>query len=157
VESLVFQLTQSPLIREFVQAAGALDVNQDGIVSPLDALFVINLLNISAADRASAGQEADVSGDHLISPVDVLMIINYLNADVLASLQSQPLVDDPEATPAEGEVVVTDLESVDSLWSDENWMSSFNRHLIAAEPDDDDEPQPAEATPLIPLSSDVGL
>ncbi len=53
--------------------ADPLDVNNDGVVSPLDALLVIN----------SIGNEpqmyADTNGDGEISPVDALQVINALN------------------------------------------------------------------------------
>ena len=64
------------------------DVNSDQIVTPLDALMVINYLN-SSADRSvcSLGGEGeslallDVSGDSWISPLDALLVINHLNAE----------------------------------------------------------------------------
>ncbi len=83
----------------------ALDVNQDGLTTPNDALIVINQLNDGGArpltdddrpDRplsttmeilapegeAPVGQAAaylDVNGDRLLTPMDALMIINRLN------------------------------------------------------------------------------
>lgn len=69
--------------------AVAHDVNNDGHVSPIDALIVINLLNDvgpgSVADLFG-GQPVeapyrDVSGDGFISPIDALQVINRLNAE----------------------------------------------------------------------------
>ena len=63
-----------------------MDVNDDGFVSPLDALLIINRLN-TPADRNLPTPTAtlrpipyiDVSGDGIVSPLDVLLVINILN------------------------------------------------------------------------------
>ncbi len=70
------------------QNAGApLDVNGDGVTSPLDALLVINELNQRDArmlPTSAVGADPlfgylDASGDGFISPLDALLIINGLN------------------------------------------------------------------------------
>lgn len=63
------------------------DVSRDAVVSPLDALLVINFLNSGlSADDVAAGEGTgfyfDVSGDNLVSPIDALLVINHLNAAV---------------------------------------------------------------------------
>ncbi len=65
----------------------AYDVNNDGIVQPIDALIVINDLNRKGIRDLSTrlqGSEQlpnfiDVSGDQKAAPIDALLIINYLN------------------------------------------------------------------------------
>ena len=63
----------------------ALDVDDDGSVTPLDALLVINYLNsfgIGPADTpppAGSPNFVDVNGDRFITPLDALIIINFLN------------------------------------------------------------------------------
>jgi len=64
------------------------DVNNDGLTSPVDALFVINLLNDSASPRLAAtpaGEPTpiffDVNGDGVLSPFDALLVLNTLNAE----------------------------------------------------------------------------
>jgi hypothetical protein len=64
----------------------AVDINDDGFVSPLDALSVINELNRSgsrALDTKGPQTEPylyyDVNADGFISPLDVLLVINYIN------------------------------------------------------------------------------
>ncbi len=64
------------------------DVNNDGIVSPLDALLVINELNQHSISDPATGRLPlpttasyafiDVSGDNFISPLDALLVINSL-------------------------------------------------------------------------------
>jgi hypothetical protein len=65
-----------------------MDVNGDGIVSPLDALVVINAINLHAVESAVASDVValhyDVSGDNVLSAVDALLVINYLNAELQA-------------------------------------------------------------------------
>ena len=68
-----------------------LDVNDDGTVSPIDALQVINELNspiVSDPERGSLPTFAgdgqvppyvDVNGDGFVSPIDALIVINALN------------------------------------------------------------------------------
>lgn len=59
------------------------DVNNDGFVSPQDALSVINFLN-ARGSRNVEGIEAppyrDVNADNAITPIDALQLINYLNS-----------------------------------------------------------------------------
>ncbi len=69
-----------------------LDVNHDGVVSPLDALAIINDLNQFgthplAATANNPESPYDVNGDGIISPLDALAIINDLNAVALAAAQ----------------------------------------------------------------------
>jgi VCBS repeat-containing protein len=64
-----------------------LDVNNDGFVTPLDALLIINSLNIDgsrplpspAVPPNAPPPFYDTNGDGEISPVDVLLVINQLN------------------------------------------------------------------------------
>ncbi|MDA1055202.1 MAG: dockerin type I domain-containing protein [Planctomycetota bacterium] len=62
----------------------ALDVNGDGVVSPLDALQIINEMNERGArllpDRTDAtAPYLDTTGDRSVSPLDALLVINHLN------------------------------------------------------------------------------
>jgi hypothetical protein len=66
----------------------SVNVNDDGFISPIDALLIINVLN-SGGSRALTVPPVppdlplhyyDVSGDNLISPIDALLVINDLNA-----------------------------------------------------------------------------
>jgi len=60
-----------------------LDVNSDGRVSPLDALLVINSLNLkgsrSVLSETIGAPYVDTSGDNQVSPLDALLVINQLN------------------------------------------------------------------------------
>ncbi len=67
-----------------------LDVNDDGDVSPIDVLLVINELNGRTLSHPQTGQLRprqasdtlfpDVNGDDLATPLDVLIVINALNS-----------------------------------------------------------------------------
>jgi RHS repeat-associated protein len=66
--------------------ANPLDTNEDGWVTPIDALLVINELNRSgsreldsAAIDSTLAELIDVNGDSILSPIDALLVINYLN------------------------------------------------------------------------------
>ncbi len=62
------------------------DVNMDFMVTPMDALLVINALNQGRAGSLAEGETGarpssliDVNGDGILSPMDALTIINRLN------------------------------------------------------------------------------
>jgi hypothetical protein len=65
----------------------ALDVNNDGFITPLDALVVINELNFNGSRPLPTPPVPpftpppflDVNGDGDVSPVDVLIVINSIN------------------------------------------------------------------------------
>ena len=67
------------------------DVDADGVISPIDALLIINDLNVNGsrplvpAEGESPEFEitkfVDVNGDHFITPIDALRVINVLNAE----------------------------------------------------------------------------
>ena len=67
----------------------AFDVNDDGATSAIDALLVINDLNLRDSRRLPTGPAGaenlfgflDASGDGFVSPLDALLVINRLNAD----------------------------------------------------------------------------
>ncbi|MFO0940711.1 MAG: Ig-like domain-containing protein [Pirellulales bacterium] len=60
-----------------------LDVNRNSLVSPSDALLIVNFLNDPSQSRIvglfTSPYDLDVNGDNRISPSDVLTIVNYLN------------------------------------------------------------------------------
>jgi|GEM_PF-1645847 len=65
-------------------AALPLDVNADGVMTPIDVLHIINTLNELGArslstDRSLEPPYYDVNHDNLITAADVLEVINYLN------------------------------------------------------------------------------
>ena len=64
------------------------DVNDDGLVSPMDALMVINAMN-QKAQREDL-HFIDVSNDGLLSPLDALLVINRLNRGEQGSRRQDP-------------------------------------------------------------------
>ncbi len=89
---------------EYTNPANRLDVNNDGFVSAIDALLVINDMNNNGARPLSSGGEGeggtthnfiDVNGDRYVTAIDALMVINHLNG----------------AAGGEGEMVSSDLAS----------------------------------------------
>ena len=70
----------------YTNALMPLDVNADGVVSPLDALLIINRLNASGARFMSGPNSAapycDTNADLMITPVDALLVINHLNEGI---------------------------------------------------------------------------
>jgi hypothetical protein len=63
------QATQNP--------ADAMDVNDDGEVTPIDAMMVVNRLRQGEGERGFC----DVNGDGQIAPMDAMMVINRLRSD----------------------------------------------------------------------------
>jgi hypothetical protein len=77
----------------------ALDVNDDGMLTPRDALAVINWINQHVGSQAAKGssRSLDVNVDGIVSALDVLRIINGLNS--LAVVTEGELVADQDMPP----------------------------------------------------------
>ena len=74
-------------------AAVILDTSGDNLVTAVDALRVINVLNqqwAAEGEQVPAGRAStDVNGDGSTTAVDALMILNYLQREHLA--EAEPL------------------------------------------------------------------
>jgi hypothetical protein len=80
---------------EFTNPYNRFDVNNDGFVTPMDALALINILNLSGpvdlsglvpgGEGEARGPYYDVNGDLYISPMDVLAVINAINSETVPS------------------------------------------------------------------------
>ncbi|MCU0961983.1 MAG: dockerin type I domain-containing protein, partial [Pirellulaceae bacterium] len=112
-----------------------LDVNDDGHVSPRDALIIINLLNREGTQQLLAPTEhfvppdfLDTSGDNWVSPRDALLIINYLNASPSGEGEAALSPEDALqlAAKADGPSIQRSRASSelrDSLWAEEtDWL-----------------------------------
>ena len=84
---LPLEVGNSSVLRGLTNAANPLDVDADGLVSPFDALQIINVLNESPI---KIGVFYDTSGDGQITPFDALIVINYLNSSERA-LNATPI------------------------------------------------------------------
>jgi hypothetical protein len=85
-----FAMHDDQVVAAYQNVVNRLDVNNDGLVSPLDALNVINELRRAGPRLLAPPKETptfywDVNGDGLISPLDALQIINRLNRQVAAA------------------------------------------------------------------------
>ncbi|HTN74521.1 MAG TPA: SdrD B-like domain-containing protein [Pirellulaceae bacterium] len=78
-------ITGSGLYRN---ATNPFDVNQDGFVSPIDALMIVNMINakgprslVGDVNPATLAQPLflDVDGDDSVTPYDALLIVNRMN------------------------------------------------------------------------------
>ncbi|WP_197356797.1 dockerin type I domain-containing protein [Aureliella helgolandensis] len=88
--SAEFTLTVTPAPSPYQNPKIPQDVNNDGVVTPIDALILINRLNQEGIDTQPYDGELangepwsdaypDVNGDGRLSPIDVLIVINQLN------------------------------------------------------------------------------
>jgi hypothetical protein len=64
------------------------DVNNDGFVSPIDALILVNMVNTTGGGNLGGGGEGEAGGDKFyvdvnedgfLSPLDILWVVNHLN------------------------------------------------------------------------------
>ena len=74
------------------------DVNDDGHVSPLDALRIINALHANGSGpvedvRGDADPFVDVNGDNYRTALDALLVINALNANTALAAESEEVHD----------------------------------------------------------------
>jgi hypothetical protein len=75
---------------EFTNPYNRYDVNNDGFVTPIDVLAVVNFLNTAGTtdltpwapggEGEAKGPYYDVNSDYFISPMDVLGVVNFLNS-----------------------------------------------------------------------------
>ncbi|MEM7311586.1 MAG: GEVED domain-containing protein, partial [Planctomycetota bacterium] len=93
VEDYQINIASNPWQNTNAGSGGFEDVNNDGIVSPIDALLIINELNnpqvsdpnngaLSLDEDDLPGENGpflDVNGDGFVSPIDALLVINRLN------------------------------------------------------------------------------
>ncbi|MEZ6086842.1 MAG: dockerin type I domain-containing protein [Pirellulaceae bacterium] len=93
-ELLISAAATGTAASEFQNQDNRFDVNNDGHVSPIDALSVINQLNQTGAmslagEAGSAGFSrrsfVDVNGDQFVTPMDALLVINALNRNAAAT------------------------------------------------------------------------
>ena len=113
---------------EFIQnTARPADVNNDGHLSPLDALLVMNRLALEAAN--AQGEDApnnthflDVSGEGDLSPLDALMVLNALSdarAESFANSGQGELVSDSLGLAEDVSTArVRDAEVSDSIFTE---------------------------------------
>ncbi|QDV68274.1 Serine-aspartate repeat-containing protein D precursor [Rosistilla carotiformis] len=86
-KSITISAATTTIGPEYQNPVNRYDVNNDGTVSPIDALSVINQLNLNGSSQLMAEGESananrrfvDVNGDQFVSPIDALMVINALN------------------------------------------------------------------------------
>ncbi len=100
------------------------DVNGDGVVSAMDVLLIINLLNTHGTYPLPTGglgtgespsEMPDVNDDGLVSPIDVLLIINQINGNSDDSFSSsrEPMRPEGESPESIGAVslITYDVEA----------------------------------------------
>lgn len=99
----------------WLNASNSEDIDGDDVVSPLDALIIINDLNANGARELPAPTPSfqpppflDSSGDGWVTSLDALRVINLLNAG--AGAEGESLALDVSAEPAET-VSATDFEA----------------------------------------------
>jgi hypothetical protein len=92
-----FQLDVAANPLPWQNATDRLDVNNDGFVSPIDALAIINELDartwIDAIGRVPPAFDPlaffyDTTGDSFVVPLDVLHVINHVNEQIAAQPES---------------------------------------------------------------------
>lgn len=113
-------------VSQFHNVSNRYDVNIDTVVSPNDALVVINALNsggprplYAAGEGETPRMKIDVNGDFQLSPIDALQVINFLNkrgsGEGEAEVDAGPgLLDDDSAALAAADSVLRTTQSDDS-------------------------------------------
>ncbi|MFO0819097.1 MAG: dockerin type I domain-containing protein [Pirellulales bacterium] len=100
-----------------------LDVNRDGVVTPLDALIIVNALNGANGENplaatAALNQYPDVDKSGSIAPLDALYVINQLNGasgeaegEATSALVVAPLSVSPASSGSTGAASASSSES----------------------------------------------
>lgn len=121
---------------DFTQGWTQHDVNLDGHITAIDALLVINKLNIEDGsnvfdiiDAAEAQAWWDVNGDTFISPIDALIVINYLNVYGPGPVRypnALPHALDSDVSTEENHAVTFVLQSYDANGDDLTFQINSN-------------------------------
>ena len=121
VSDIVILNDDSATTTAWQNSTDPLDVDDDGIVVPLDVLLVINRLNqVGSGPLPEPTNEVapppfyDVNGDGFVSPIDALLIINHLNnptavAAVAATLSASDIASATDAAFSDDDVA-TDVD-----------------------------------------------
>lgn len=99
-----------------------LDVNVDNRINPLDALLILNRLNISDSGPiplTEFGRYYDTSGDLRVTPLDALRVLNYLNAGRPASGEGEDAVEN--AIEADQPNTWANPEDIDAAFAFPDW------------------------------------
>ncbi len=120
-----------------------LDVNNDGFVTPIDALLVINEINTNGShaldtDGFHTAPFIDTDRDNVVSPHDVLLVINRLNAPPAGSPGAEGEGED-DAVASAHDSIFSDLgatapvtssgdNGILSLLADDQVLAKRNRH-----------------------------
>jgi hypothetical protein len=90
------------------------DVNDDGAVTPLDALLVINHLQTQIFQKFTGTPETqgaprylDVNGDGVSSPIDALMVVHHLNTNALEGMAQASSIDRSDLVNVDGQTAIT--------------------------------------------------
>ncbi|QDV70711.1 Inner spore coat protein H [Rosistilla carotiformis] len=153
----------------WINPLNPLDVNHSGDVTPLDALVILNRLNLTSAmelptptvDGEFPGFYYDTNGNNFLAPIDALVVLNYLNRLTVfgegESATAMPLETfaSVESTEEESEVafeepadyteslpVAMATQAVPSQWTPELIdlaLTSIHEKTFESVPRDDDE------------------
>ena len=117
----------SPDASPWQNTRAPLDINRDGSISPLDALQLINYLNLEGTSKLSSPRSAvegllsdfDVNGDGFASPLDALTITNFLNLNGTVVVNGE----------GEGEAnqTLAPLAETKSTVGNQVWLSAFQQ------------------------------
>jgi hypothetical protein len=72
----------------FQNPAYAMDVTHDSLVTPADALTIVNALNGFDLFNGKVGAYLDTTGDNTVAPNDVIGIVNILNGATIPTLDA---------------------------------------------------------------------
>ena len=121
---VVFDDTSNP----WQNALKPFDVNNDGSISPLDVLIIVNFLNANGVRTLSAPTDnnrpppyLDPSGDGVVAPIDVLLIVNFLNASPLREGEGLSRTLNSSSITADSQALATDIALTELMLSRERW------------------------------------
>jgi VCBS repeat-containing protein len=134
----------------------AFDVSEDGMVSALDPLMLINYLNTSGSGPVQADPTLpylDVNGDNYATAVDVITVINELNQELMAGAEGEAgadrgaVVSGPVSVPA---TLDSPLAPVGSPLIVDQRLAPVDARLELGEQATKDLPRNAVAGPQMP-------
>jgi hypothetical protein len=110
LRALIIDAAEAVPVATWTNPDDPLDVNDDTVISAIDALLILNEINSPAGPRqldpptssSAPPPYVDTSGDGFVSAIDALLVINYINAHPVSA---QPVAAQPVAAlPAQAAI-----------------------------------------------------
>jgi VCBS repeat-containing protein len=125
--------------RPWQNPRNALDVNNDTVVSAIDALQIINRLNSDGPHVLASPPDAppppfvDTNGDGSLSPIDALLVINFLNGQTTGEGEASLPIADGAFSTGDSQVIAMPMTSGQGSIAESSAQSRVSTRVNASD------------------------